>query len=88
VAFLLVLQPLRMRQRAAQVAGLPQGRHFFLDATGSLNRYGFFMMFTVMTVDEAGSGLPVAVAITEKKGAQTMYTFLRQPARPTAQLHD
>jgi len=74
--FLLVLQPLRMRQRAAQVAGLPQGRHFFLDATGSLNRYGF-MMFTVMTVDEAGSGLPVAVAITEKKGAQTIYTFLR-----------
>ena len=35
------------------------------------------MMSIVMTVEEAGSGLLVAVAITEKKGAQTMYTFLR-----------
>jgi hypothetical protein len=76
VPFELVLQTPLMRKRCRQMAALPQGKHFFLDATGSVTRYGF-NMFTLFMLDESGAGMPVAKAVLQRKNKDAIFNFLR-----------
>ena len=52
-----------------------QARQFFLDSTGSMNRYGF-NVFLLLTLDEGCAGMPVAMAITERRTSAAVFAFL------------